>query len=136
MQYHNDKHDKEWFLNILKESNYTTNSISTTDEFCHWDIEATNKNGITYTFELKNRTDIDSHKYNDNIFETTKLDASNDLSRSFLVSLFKDCYVVHRLDEPHTITTMKCQRTNNWDKTRILKTIVHYTTDDNHRHPY
>lgn len=142
MQYHDDTIDKEWFLNLLNSKNYTiTNTsepltASATSTFCSWDIEATNQYGTTYTFELKNRTDYDSHQYSDNICEPIKLERSKDLSHSFLVSLFKDCYVVHRLDEPHTIDTMRCQHTNNWDRTKWIKKIVHYTTDDKHRYQY
>lgn len=128
-----DSEGTNYFKHYLENHNLTNVNI-TSDPFAAWDIDAT-YNGNVYYFELKKR-DIDSYKWGDSICEQHKVDAVPDKNRAYLVNLFTDCITIIPLTAEHEVQHKRCQKTNNWDKTKVMKNLLSYKNEDKYRHKY
>lgn len=129
----NDIEGVEYFKQYLENHSFTDVNI-TSNPYAAWDIDAT-YNGQTFFFELKKR-DIDSYAWGDSICEQHKIDAVPDIKRAYLVNLFTDCITIIPFSTPHQIQHKPCQKTNNWDKTKVMKNLLSYKNEDKYRHKY
>ena len=124
---------KEW---LIKRDFKDVNIVA--DELCHYDI-ISQKNGVKYVFELKKRP-IRSDVWNDNIIQQDKyeylLPMDKDNQKVYIVNLFTDCMYINPLQYDHEEQHKYCQKTNNWDRTRVLKTLISYKHINKHRYEY
>lgn len=135
-EWKNDSEGKIFFIDKLEKSGF--NNVTTTDQYSYYDIEG-EWNGIKYYFELKNRP-CESTLYNDSIIEKTKYDNLYQLNKEhnsvFIVNFFTDCYHIHHLLSPHTTQNHYCQKTNNWNRTKVPKTLISYMNTNKTRREY
>ena len=109
-------------------------NIQTTPRLCAHDLEA-DYDGTTYYFELKKRS-ITSTQWGDSICEQHKIDASPDPNRTYLVNLFTDCLTIIPVTAEHEVQRKYCQKTNNWDKHKVLKDLLSYPNKPEYKHDY
>lgn len=128
-----DREGLAYFKRYLLNHNFTNVNI-TSNTYEAWDIDGT-YNGQTYYFELKKR-DIDSFQWGDSICEQHKIDAVPDKNRAYLVNLFTDCITIIPLTADHEVQHKLCQKTHNWDRTKVMKNLLSYKNEDKYRHEY
>lgn len=109
-------------------------NIQTTAEFCGHDLEADYK-GKTYYFELKRR-DISADTWGDSICEQHKIDSTPDPNRTYLVNFFTDCFTIIPITAQHETQSKMCQKTNNWNRKKVLKNLLCYPNKKEYRHNY
>lgn len=127
----NDPEGKRLFGNFLISKGFY--NIQTTTEFCHWDIEAEYE-GQKYYFELKYRS-VPSTKYGDAIIQQDKYEALKNLPNCYIVNIYPDNKVaVIPIDAEHEEQQHLCQKTNNWDRTRVPKTLISYPLKPEYAH--
>ena len=130
-------HDRE---GILYFSRYLINkgfyNIQTTTAFTPWDLEA-DYNGQHYYFELKVRPKVAlDGKYNDTICEKHKLDTTPDINHSYIVNLFTDKMSIIPYTAPYEVQHKKCQKTNDWDRTKVVKDLLSFKNEEKYLHDY
>lgn len=129
-----DSASKDYFMNYLRKKGYT--NVKESCKNCAYDVSA-EKDGVTYYFELKLRPKVALDGiYNDTICEQNKLDRMPDLQHSYIVNLFDDCFSCFPFMHPHKIQHKLCQKTNDGDRTKMLKYICSYRNDENHLFNY
>ena len=129
-----DIEGKQYFSQYLKHNGY--DHISIPDAiFCPYDIEAY-KGGVRYIFELKNRP-ITSTRYGDSIIDSGKYNKLSKLDADvYIVNFFTDCFHIHRLDSFDEKQNHMCQKTNNWDRTKVARTLISYKNKSTTRYEY
>lgn len=132
--FENDEEGKKFFANYLISNGF--HDVTTTLPFTEWDLEAT-KDDIVYYFELKVRPKpaIDG-KWNDSICEQNKLDTVPDLHHAYLVNFFTDCFTVIPMKAEHTVQHKPCQKTNNWNRKKVMKDLLSYPNLEKYKHKY
>lgn len=129
-----DPEGKHYFKEWL-ENHQFSDVILTSNQYSNYDIVA-QKDGETYIYELKNRPCY-STAYNDSIIELTKYDSLRSYAgHKYVVNFFKDCFYIVELEEEHELQTYMCQKTNNWDRTRVKKTLVSYKHKEINKYEY
>lgn len=129
-----DVEGTQYFIQYLRNKGFQ--NIQTTDQYAAWDIEA-DWNNHRYYFELKvrPRAAIDG-TYDDTICEQYKLIATPDINRSYVVNLFIDKMSIIPYTAPYTIQRKFCQKTNCWDRTKVMKNLVSYKNEEKYLHDY
>lgn len=111
-------------------------NIQTTTQFTPWDLEADWK-GHHYYFELKVRPKVAlDGKWNDTICEQYKLVASPDINHSYIVNLFTDKMSIIPYTAPYEVQHKFCQKTNDWDKTKVMKDLLSFKNEEKYLHEY
>ena len=129
-----DKEGKTFFSHYLEERGYDYVSIPDA-VFCPYDIEAY-KDGVRYIFELKNRP-ITSTKYGDSIIDSGKYTKLSQLdAKVYVVNFFTDCFHIHKLDSFDEKQNHMCQKTNNWDRTKVPRILISYKNKPTTRYEY
>lgn len=127
----NDPEGKCLFANFLINKGFY--NIQTTTPFCRWDIEAEYKKQ-KYYFELKSRT-VPSTAYNDAIIQEDKYEALKDIPNCYVVNIYTDNLIaVIPVNAEHVEQHHLCQKTNNWDRTRVPKTLISYPLKPEYLH--
>lgn len=123
------------FSNFL--SSYNFDNITRTSQFCRWDIESTYKN-TKCLFEVKYRPTNHDNYFNDTIIEYDKyLALKQQPHKVYVVNIFNDGYLtVIPLEAEHELQEKYCQKTNNWDRTKVKKTLVSYPNLDKYLYNY
>lgn len=126
------------FTNFLKDRNFT--DITSTSNYERWDMNANYKGKYCY-FELKKRPHPHDNKYNDTIIEKNKYDALSQIDSLntpvYVVNIFNDGYLtVIPLQSPHEEQKLFAQKTNNWDRTRVPKTLISYPNEEKYLYRY
>lgn len=129
---YNDPEGKVFFSKYLIGRGFY--NIQTTTDFCSWDLEAEYK-GVKYYFELKRR-DIISTAWGDSICEQHKIDSCPDKKHTYLVNFFTDCFTVIPITADHQVQHKYCQKTNNWDRRKVMKDLLSYPNKDEYKHSY
>ena len=129
----NDAEGKEYFAQYLTDHQFSDVHI-TSDTYAAWDVDGT-YSGQVYYFELKKR-DIDSYQWGDSICEKHKIDAVPDKKHAYLVNLFTDCLTIIPLTASYEVQHKYCQKTNNWDRRKVIKDLLSFKNEDKYRHPY
>lgn len=111
-------------------------NIQTTTQFTPWDLEADWK-GNHYYFELKvrPRQALDG-RFNDTICELYKLTATPDVEHSYIVNLFTDQMSIVPYTARYEIQHKMCQKTNNWDNSKVMKDLVSFPNEQKYLHLY
>lgn len=132
-----DPEKKGYFEWWLMQNGYK-NIATPKDEYNIYDISA-EKDGETYIFELKNR-DCKSTDFGDTIIELPKYNMlkvfSNTGYKVKIVNFFEDCIHIHDHLSPHTFEDHYAQKTNNWCRDKIKKTLVSYKNTPDSLYPY
>ena len=130
----NDIEGKIFFSHYLESKGY--DHISIPDAvFCPYDIEAY-RNGQRYIFELKNRT-VTSTQYGDSIIDSGKYSKLSQLdAKVYIVNFFTDCFHVHKLDSYDERQNHMCQKTNNWDRTKVPRILISYKNKQSTKYEY
>lgn len=103
-------------------------------QYKDWDIEADWK-GITYYFECKMRKH-DADRFGDSICEPVKLTKVPVVSHAYLVNFFTDCFTIIPMTAQHKELHQLCQKTELWDRTKKMKTLLSYDNLPKYRHQY
>lgn len=131
-------HDPErlgLFSDFLANRNFK--DITRTSQFCRWDIEST-YNKKKYIFEVKYRPHNHDNRFNDSIIEYDKYLALKEQPHpAYVVNIFNDGYLtVIPLEAEHELQEKYCQKTNNWERTKVKKTLVSYPNKEKYLYQY
>lgn len=126
------------FSKFLEGRNFS--NITSTPIYERWDINATYKDKYCY-FELKKRPHPHDNKFNDTIIEKNKYEALSLIDSPktpvYVVNIFNDGYLtVIPLQSPHEEQKTFAQKTNNWDRTRVPKTLISYPNKEKYLYRY
>lgn len=130
----NDPEGKKYFSKYLISRGYY--NIQTTTELASWDLEADYENKHYY-FELKVRPKVAlDGTYNDTICELHKIEATPDVKHSYIVNLFFDKMSIIPMTEHYEVQHKMCQKTNNWDKRKVMKDLCSFHNDEKYLYDY
>ena len=111
-------------------------NIQTTLPYTAWDLEADWK-GQHFYFELKVRPKVAlDGTYNDTICEQYKLVATPDINHSYIVNLFTDKMSIIPYTAPYEVQYKLCQKTNNWNRNKVMKTILSFRNEEKYLYDY
>ena len=129
-----DKEGLRYFSHYLISQGFY--NIQTTLPYTAWDLEADWK-GQHFYFELKVRPKVALDGiYNDTICEQYKLVATPDINHSYIVNLFTDKMSIIPYTAPYEVQYKLCQKTNNWNRNKVMKTILSFRNEEKYLYDY
>lgn len=129
-----DKEGLRYFSHYLISQGFY--NIQTTLPYTAWDLEADWK-GQHFYFELKVRPKVALDGiYNDTICEQYKLVATPDINHSYIVNLFADKMSIIPYTAPYEVQYKLCQKTNNWNRNKVMKTILSFRNEEKYLYDY